>query len=115
MSKQTQQRTRLSLYMELSEIVGAMKNMAEVELHRTLRIEKNQKQALATAMEEWRYFFRLHRIQWSGHRRNTQYYLHSDQSEASAAVSTNSWPVPLQKKLNRTMNSSSWVDDWQQN
>lgn len=51
MSKQAQQRTRLALYQELSEIVSAMKNMAEVELHRTTRIERNQEQALATALE----------------------------------------------------------------
>lgn len=48
MSKQAQQRTRLALYRELSEIVTAMKNMAEVELHRTTRIERNQQQTLAT-------------------------------------------------------------------
>jgi len=51
MSRQAQQRARLSLYRELSEIVGAMKNMAEVELHRIARTEANQKQALSTARE----------------------------------------------------------------
>jgi F-type H+-transporting ATPase subunit gamma len=50
-SKQAQQRSRLGLYRELNEIVGAMKNMAEVELRRTLHIEHNQKEALATVME----------------------------------------------------------------
>ena len=51
MSRQAQQRVRLSLYRELMEIVAAMINMAEVELHRVRRIEQNQKQALATALE----------------------------------------------------------------
>jgi len=51
MSKQAQQRIRMELYLELREIVGAMKNMAEVELHRAIRLEQHQKQALATVLE----------------------------------------------------------------
>ncbi|MDD2462626.1 MAG: F0F1 ATP synthase subunit gamma [Desulfobulbus sp.] len=51
MSKQTGQRTRLRFYHELREIISAMKNMAEVELHRTLRLEQQQKQALASVVE----------------------------------------------------------------
>ena len=51
MSKQAQQRIRMELYLELREIVGAMKNMAEVELHRAMRLEQQQKQALATVLE----------------------------------------------------------------
>ncbi len=51
MSKLTQQHNRLHLYRELNEIVSAMKNMAEVELHRATRMEEHQRQALATARE----------------------------------------------------------------
>jgi F-type H+-transporting ATPase subunit gamma len=50
-SRQRRQRYRLSLYRELNEIVGAMKNMAKVELHRTLHLEQNQRQAQATVAE----------------------------------------------------------------
>ena len=51
MSKQSQQRARLDLYRELSDIVDVMKNMAEVELHRARCLERNLQETLATASE----------------------------------------------------------------
>ena len=48
MSRQSEIRAHLGLLGELSSIVGAMKNMAQVEVHRTERIEQIQGEALAT-------------------------------------------------------------------
>ena len=48
MSSRSENITRLDLYNELDEIVSAMKNLAQVELHRILRAQPLQHAALAT-------------------------------------------------------------------
>ncbi len=50
MSKRSEQTVRLELYRELNDIVSAMKNMAQVELHRVARIEKLQAEVVTTTL-----------------------------------------------------------------